>query len=701
MNRPQKWVCVHGHFYQPPRENPWTGLIDRQPSAAPFHDWNQRINQECYRANTAVAVMGAGGKIAKLVNNFAHMSWNMGPTLLAWLERNDSLTYRAIINADRASRIRFGGHGSAMAQAYSHVIMPLASKRDKVTQVQWGIADFQHRFRRQPEGMWLPECAVDTQTLESLAAEGIGFTILAPHQAMSWRRTGASEWQTTPIDTGRAYRCPLPSGRQIDIFFYDGATSQSVAFERLLSDGARFAQRLTARGPLQADEDLQPPLCHIATDGESYGHHHRFGDMALAWTLGQIAAEESLRLTNYAEYRSRFAPLFEVKIVEDSSWSCTHGTLRWREDCGCNSGGRPGWRQTWRRPLRNALEWLRDQIDRTLQEVGSLLLKDPWRARNEYIQVVLAQSGNLHDHVWQQFLARHSAHELSAMERDQVHALMSAAHNAMAMFTSCGWFFDDVSGIETIQVMRYAARAAELLEQVGGGGAQVALQERMALVPSNVFAEGTGRDIWLRHVETARRSATHAGSLQVDTDVRAIDTELSQLFERFSSVYPNAIAATGELPTSMRVVAQSVLRTSAIAAFATAPLDVQRLQQVVARSKELNVGLDSPDVLAAAGAALTRQLQLCEQQAKQGTSRTSAGGGVVKALQDAVNTIESLKEHTAMIDLFVPRSIVYRLQTEFLSDWQRRADAGEDDAVQRAKYLIALATAFGLEVEGG
>jgi hypothetical protein len=495
------WICIHGHFYQPPRENPWLEAIEPQPSAHPYRDWNDRITAECYRPNSAARVVDQTNHIIDIVDNYARMSFNFGPTLMSWLEANAPDVHAAIVAADRASIARFGGHGSAMAQAYNHVIMPLASPRDRITQVRWGIADFEHRFGRRPEGMWLPETAADTASLEALAAEGIAFTVLAPRQARAWRPPGGA-WRTTPIDPGRAYRCALPSGRSIDLFFYDGATSQAVAFERLLVDGHRIVARMTSRGPLEGGG---PALCHIATDGETYGHHHRYGDMALAWALTQVDKGWSgARLTNYAAFRAAAPATWEVQIAEGTSWSCVHGVGRWRDDCGCNSGGKPGWNQRWRRPLRDALDWLREQAAAALDGAGRLLFRDPWAARDAYIGVVLARTTQAIDESRERFLAAHAAHRLDAAERVRALSLMEMARHAMLMYTSCGWFFDDLSGIETVQCLQYAARVAELLEATGGEPVEAALVERLALARSNVPEEGDGARVWARRVRSAR-----------------------------------------------------------------------------------------------------------------------------------------------------------------------------------------------------
>ena len=496
----EKWVCIHGHFYQPPRENPWLEAIEPQPSARPYRDWNERITAECYRPNTAARVVDGQGLIIQIVDNYQRMSFNVGPTLMSWLEKHASDVHTALVEADRASRERFSGHGSAMAQVYNHMIMPLASARDQATQVRWGIADFKRRFGRAPEGMWLPETAADTASLEALAAEGILFTVLAPHQAKAWRAPGG-EWRTTPVDTGRAYKCKLPSGRSIDLFFYDGATSQAVAFERLLSDGHHIISRMVARGVV---EDGKPTLCHIATDGETYGHHHRYGDMALAWALAQVEQGwNGTRLTNYGEFRAKVPATWEVQLLESSSWSCVHGIGRWQEDCGCNSGGHPGWNQKWRKPLRDSLNWLRDQAVATLEAVGSELFKDVWAARDAYIEVLLG-AGTARE----EFLRTHASRELAADERIRALSVMELARHAMLMFTSCGWFFDDLSGIETVQCMQYAARVAELMNAVRGVSVETELVERLSAARSNIPDEGDGRRVWHQRVRPARIDAT-------------------------------------------------------------------------------------------------------------------------------------------------------------------------------------------------
>jgi alpha-amylase/alpha-mannosidase (GH57 family) len=493
----EKYICVHGHFYQPPRENPWLEAIELQDSAYPYHDWNQRITAECYAQNAASRRLDEGGQIVELVNNYSRISFNMGPTLLSWLEANAADTYREILQADRLSQERFSGHGSALAQVYNHMILPLANREDKYTQVYWGIRDFEHRFGRKPEGMWLPETAVDWETLEVLAGLGIKFTILAPHQAAQTRRIGARNWidvSNGGIDPTRAYLLRLPSRRTINIFFYDGPISRAIAFEGLLNSGEGLAHRLLGAFSDQRD---WPQLMHIATDGESYGHHHRYGDMALAYALHYIETNQLARLTNYGEYLEKHPPTQEVVIAEKTAWSCAHGIERWRSNCGCNSGGNPRWNQEWRAPLRAALDWLRDAISPAYEEAAGTLLKDPWAARNEYIGVVLDRSSGVLDG----FLARHATHELSIAERITVIKLLEMQRHAMLMYTSCGWFFDELSGIETVQVIHYAARAVQLAQESSGDALEPQFLDLLAQAKSNIPGHQDGRWIyenWVR-----------------------------------------------------------------------------------------------------------------------------------------------------------------------------------------------------------
>jgi alpha-amylase/alpha-mannosidase (GH57 family) len=503
-----RYICIHGHFYQPPRENPWLEEIELQDSAYPYHDWNERIAAECYAPNGASRILGGDGRILKIPNNYARISFNFGPTLLAWLEAKAPELYESILTADRLSQEAFGGHGSAMAQAYNHLILPLANARDRYTQVLWGIRDFEHRFKRAPEGMWLPETAVDLETLDCMAELGVRFTILAPHQARRVRLIGKRNWQDVSgqrIDPTRAYKLNLPSGRKINLFFYDGPISRGVAFGGLLDRGENLAQRLV--GAFSPERDW-PQLVHIATDGETYGHHRGHGDMALAYALEYITSQNLARLTNYGEYLKKHPPTHVVEIFENTSWSCAHGVERWWKDCGCNSGGHPGWSQAWRTPLRNALDWLRDTLAPLFEAKAGELLQDPWAARNDYIQVILDRSPeNL-----TQFFSRHAGRKLNVCDEVTVLRLMELQRHAMLMYTSCGWFFDELSGIETVQVMQYAGRAMQLAREVFGNDIEEQFLERLALAKSNIPEYQDGRRIYEKFVRPAMVDLLEVGA---------------------------------------------------------------------------------------------------------------------------------------------------------------------------------------------
>ena len=491
-----RYICIHGHFYQPPRENPWLEAVETQDSATPYHDWNERITAECYERNASSRILDARERIVKIVNNYAAISFNFGPTLLSWLEQRQPETYAAILDADRLSRERFGGHGSAIAQAYNHMILPLANARDQRTQVRWGIRDFEHRFGRKPQAMWLPETAVDIASLEALAAEGIVFTILGPHQALRWRRMGEDDWteQAGAIDPTMPYRCNLPSGRSIVLFFYDGPISRAVAFESLLARGENLAHRLLGAF---AEGRTHPQLVNIATDGETYGHHHRNGDMALAYAIDYINEQKLSHNTNYGQFLAEVPPTHEVEIVERTAWSCDHRLGRWERDCGCSTGGEDGWNQQWRTPLRDALDWLRDECIVIFEARAAGLLRDPWEARDDYISVVLDRSD---DNV-ERFLARHivdGGDRVTALE------LLEMQRNAMLMYTSCGWFFNDISGIETVQVLHYAARVIQLAEKASGHTLELEFLERVAAARSNLPQRGDGRQIYEREVKPMR-----------------------------------------------------------------------------------------------------------------------------------------------------------------------------------------------------
>jgi len=518
---PKRFVCVHGHFYQPPRENPWLETIEVQDSAAPYHDWNDRITAECYAPNGASRITNKQDEIIRIMNNYARMSFNFGPTLLSWLQDYAPRTYRMILDADQSSIQHYSGHGSAIAQVYNHIIMPLASRRDALTQIRWGIADFEHRFGRRPEGMWLAETAVNRSVLDLLAQEGIKFTILAPSQCARTRglasspqtRHAADTWFETPnatADPTHPYLVRLDEGRSIAVFFYDGPDSRAVAFEGLLNSGEDFGERLVASfHPVAPGTPDTPQLVHIATDGESYGHHHKHGEMALSSALHWIEDGQQARLTNYGEFLEKFPPQWEAEVAEDTSWSCPHGIERWRSDCGCN-GGKVGWNQSWRAPLREALDRLRDATAPLAEQLAQSLFKDLWAARDAYIHVILNRAGQTNN-----FFAEHATHPLSAAERVTALELLELERHTQLMYTSCGWFFDEISGIETVQIIAYAGRVLQLAAKLFGEPGAALEAEFLAILAtakSNVPEVGNGAEVYRRYVTGMRIGLEEVGA---------------------------------------------------------------------------------------------------------------------------------------------------------------------------------------------
>ncbi len=477
----ERAVCVHGHFYQPLREDPWLEAIEVQDSAQPFHDWNERITAECYGPNATARILDKDGFITLFLNNYAHMSFDFGPTLLAWMERHATLVYRAVLEADRESLRRCNGHGSAIAQCYSHLIMPLATAADKMTQIRWAVRDFEHRFQRSPAGMWLPETAVDLQSLELLAEAGIRFVLLAPQQAARLRRSGEPHWMDIGpggLDTTMPYAVHLPNGRRLAAFFFHGPLSQAVAFDKsLLNSGETFARRIR--------ESYRPDAPHaqllsVVTDGETFGHHHPRGETALAFALHNMESDSNIRLTNFAEHLERHPPTHEVQVHENTAWSCAHGVGRWRADCGCSNHRHAHWNQRWRAPLREALDWLHVTLTPAWFKAARRLLKDPWAARNDYINVLLERSAA------KAFLEQHGVGELNPTQRVTIWKLLELQRHAMLMFTSCGWFHDDVTGIETMQNLKHAARVAQLARELFGDGIEPRFLELLHNAKSNL-----------------------------------------------------------------------------------------------------------------------------------------------------------------------------------------------------------------------
>jgi alpha-amylase/alpha-mannosidase (GH57 family) len=496
-------LVIHGHFYQPPRENPWTDHVDREPSAFPFHDWNQRVNAECYRPNGFARILDGHSRIERIVNNYRRISYNFGPTLLSWLEQHDPPAYARILQADRDSRELCGGHGNAVAQGYNHAILPLCNERDLRTQIRWGLADFRHRFAREPESLWCPETAVNDAVLGALIDEGLKFVILSPYQAERVRPLGGKEWHGVTdgsIDPGVGYQYfhRDGSGRSIALFFYDGPVARSIAFEGTLNTSQALVTRLRMAG-LGSGR-----IVHIATDGESYGHHTKFGDRALAHAMESLVEKSGFVVTNYGEYLEKHPPRMEAEIKtgpngEGTAWSCAHGVGRWTRDCGCETGGRPGWNQAWRTPLRQALNALRDEAAEVFEEQGGEVFHDPWAARDAYISVVLDRRNGR-----EPFLKAHYKGKSGDLHETRALTLLEVQRQAMLMYTSCGWFFSDISGLEAVQVLKYAGRALDLLDELDVPSARPQFLEILGGARSNIPEMGTGADIFRKFVDPCR-----------------------------------------------------------------------------------------------------------------------------------------------------------------------------------------------------
>ena len=514
-------IIIHGHFYQPPRESPWVGAVDRERSALPFHDWNERIYAECYRPNAFARITDNRGRIERIVNNYAHISFNFGPTLLNWLEGAHPDTYARILAADRESIRNHQGHGNAIAQGYNHAILPLCNERDRSTQIRWGIADFYHRFGRLPESLWLPETACSDATLGTMIDSGLLYVILSPTQAQRVRTLGAGEWQDVSggnIDPHRSYRYfhRDGSGRSIAIFFYDPGISLAIAFEGALAWSSNLVDRLA-----RALEEGE--MVNVATDGESYGHHFPFGDRCLAYSLAVEAPSRGFDLTNYGEFLANHLLRDEVEIKSGpdglgTAWSCQHGVGRWYRDCGCQTDGAEGWNQRWRGPLRWALDLLRDEAARQFEDLGGDLLRDPWAARDAYIEVIRNPSPAFRN----QFLDRHAKGHLDEAARTRALIMLEAQRAAMLMYTSCGWFFADISRIESVQVMKYAGRVLDFMEDLGAATPVDRFLEVLADARSNIPAMGNGADVYRRlvqpHRATPSRIAAHLAISSIADD---------------------------------------------------------------------------------------------------------------------------------------------------------------------------------------
>ena len=571
----RRFVCIHGHFYQPPRENPWLETVEVQDSAAPYHDWNDRITAECYAPNGASRITNKQDEIIRIMNNYARISYNFGPTLLSWLHDKAPRTYRMILDADKFSAQRYSGHGSAMAQVYNHLIMPLANKRDALTQIRWGIADFQFRYGRKPEGMWLAETAVNRSVLDLMAQEGIKFTVLAPVQCARVRKITADppniaadasllssrsaaegsasplstdltteeveaeeiSWTETPdatVDPTHPYLIRLDEGRTINVFFYDGPASRAIAFEGLLNSGEDFGKRLLAgfHPPSPGDPEVAQ-ISHVATDGESYGHHHKHGEMALSYGMHYIEDGHKASLTNYGEFLEKFPPKWEAEVAEDTSWSCAHGVERWRSNCGCN-GGKPGWNQDWRTPLREALDYLRDATAPLAEGLAKDLLKDLWIARDAYIQVILSREDPARSPAAiPNFFTQHATRELTEAERITCLELLELARHTQLMYTSCGWFFDEISGIETVQIIAYAGRVIQLARKLfgePGAALEAGFLDILAKAKSNVPEMVDGAEVYHRYVNSMQIGLEQVGAHYAISSIFRTYPEHGELF---------------------------------------------------------------------------------------------------------------------------------------------------------------------------
>lgn len=499
-------LIIHGHFYQPPRENPWTEIVEREESARPFHDWNERIHKECYRPNGYARIVDGYGRIELIANNYVNMSFNFGPTLLSWLEREHKETYERILEADRESLAKRSGHGNAIAQSYNHTILPLNNERDRRTQVRWGLRDFRYRFGRDAEALWLPETACDERTLETLIDEGLRYAILSPYQAERVRlRDGEGDWLSVndgSIDTTRPYKYLHRdgAGRSITLFFYDGPIAKAIAFDGALSSSQGLVDRFERAARAAAPEGC----VNVATDGETYGHHFHWGDRTLAYALEVEALMRGLAVTNYGEFLDHHPPVMEVEIRkgtdgQGTAWSCAHGLGRWSRDCGCQTGAQEGWNQAWRAPLRKALDLLNDEAARGFEETAGDLFIDPWAARDDYIELIVNRDASR-----AQFLRRHAGRDLQAAEQRRALTFLEMQRNSMLIYTSCGWFFADISGIETQQVLKYAGRVMDLGDELGLRSVKHRFLEILSEARSNLAEFGNGADIFRRFVETAR-----------------------------------------------------------------------------------------------------------------------------------------------------------------------------------------------------
>ncbi len=553
MTGNKKYCVIHGHFYQPPRESPWLGEIQRQPSAAPFHNWNERIFDECYRPNAFSRLLNNDGEIVGVSNNYSYMSFNFGPTLFRWLYQKQPEVYQRIVDADKESCKMYGGHGSAVAQVYNHIIMPHASRRDKTTQIKWAKTFFQRHFGRDPEGMWLAETAINMETAECLVEEGFTFAILSPNQAESFRFLDSeSEWINADhagFDPRHPYRLYLEDSKgnkkngHLDLFFFDEPLSRAISFEDLLDNADFLSERINGCYTPNSEEN---ELVTIATDGETFGHHKKNGDMCLAYYFQKKAAEMGIEVVNLAYYLSVNPPKREVRLKnalgEGTAWSCAHGTGRWIRDCGCNTGGGPGWNQKWRGPLRDGMDYLQSEIDQQYLREMIKYFDHPWTIRDLYEpHFENLESGT-------EFLKKYAARPIADSTYPYLVSLLEAQRYMLYGYTSCAWFFNDIAGIETVQNYRYAVRAWQLTWQ--GMKSNEILRKFTKIAKSAIsnLPVTTGETILLDEVfpminHLERAAFTAAVDSYIYSDRRDFKTEAYEVsLERFT----NKNAAAGD-----------------------------------------------------------------------------------------------------------------------------------------------------------
>jgi hypothetical protein len=508
-------LVVHGHFYQPPRENPWTDEVPREPSAAPFHDWNARINAESYRANAFARIHDGTGRIESIVNNYERLSFNFGPTLARWVWKHDPILAERLRRADAAERRRFG-HGGAIAQAYAHPIVPLCNALDRRTQLLWGLSDFRRRFDRPADGLWLPETAVSPETLETLIDLGVTYTILGPEQIAGVRASSQDTWTEVTrdsLDTGRTYRWYHRDGsrRFMALCVFDGALSRAVAFGEASARAENLLDAVQASAERSHVSDGQR-LVLCASDGELWGHHKKFADLTLAFATGVEAPRRGIDATNLGAYLAHNPPTWEARLAtgpedEGTAWSCGHGLGRWTRDCGCKMSGDAGWNQAWRGPLRKALDVVRDAAAAFYEEAAAEWLLDPWGARDAYGDVV-DEAVPARDRLLVEF-GRPALLAGGEAAQVEVRRLLELQRATLLMYASCGWFFDDIAGLEASLVIRMAAHALDLMEEAGGVAPTAQVLDLLAQGKSNRREEGTGADVF-RRVSRDRMTPAHA-----------------------------------------------------------------------------------------------------------------------------------------------------------------------------------------------